>query len=81
MVESLIDYMRVMHELIGTKCFVLVHLLSYLTDYEIEKFYEYVHYQKISVLLLESRQPKKVEKYGEVVIVDKDSCEIVLNMR
>lgn len=80
LVEKILDYMKVSCELLDVKCFVFVHLLSYLTEYEVEKFYEYVHYQKICVLLLENRQPDMVEKFAETIIIDKDSCEIVLNV-
>lgn len=80
LVEKILDYMKVACELLDVKCFVFVHLLSYLTEYEVEKFYEYVHYQKICVLLLENRQPDMVEKFAETIIIDKDSCEIVLNV-
>ena len=74
------DDMKVSCELLHVKCFVFVHLLSYLTEYEVEKFYEYVHYQKICVLLMENRQPDMVKKYSETIIIDKDSCEIHLDV-
>lgn len=80
LIEKILDYMKVSCELLDVKCFVFVHLLSYLTEYEVEKFYEYVHYQKICVLLLESRQPDFAKEFSETVIIDKDSCEIVLNV-
>lgn len=80
LVEKLVDYVKVLSELLDIKCFVFVHLLSYLTEYEVDKFYEYVHYQKICVLLVENRQPKTVKKFSEIVIIDKDSCEISLNV-
>lgn len=41
---------------------------------------EYAAYQKINILLLESRQPEEIERFSDVVIIDKDACEIVLNM-
>lgn len=81
LIEKILDYMKVSCELLGVKCFVYVHLLSYLTEYEVEKFYEYVHYQKLRVLLLENRSPDVIEKFSETVIIDKDSCEIVLNVQ
>ena len=80
LVEKILDYMRVSSKLLDMKCFVFVNLLSYLTEYEIEKFYEYVHYRKLCVLLLESRVPDTVKKFSETVIIDKDACEIVLNV-
>lgn len=80
LVEKIMDYVKISHELLGIKCFVFVHLLSYLTEYELQKFYEYAEYQKVNILLLESHQPKRMERFSNVVIIDKDACEIVLNM-
>ena len=80
LVEKIIDYMKVSQELLGIRCFVFVHLLSYLTEYETEKFYEYVYYQKMNVLLLENRQPDIINRFSNVIIIDKDTCEINLNM-
>lgn len=80
LVEKIMDYVKVSHELLGIKCFVFVHLLSYLTEYELEKLYEYSEYQKVNILLLESHQPEEIESFSNVVIIDKDACEIVLNM-
>lgn len=80
LVEKIMNYMKAAYELLDIKCFVFVHLLSYLTDYEIVKLYEYIEYQKVHMLLLESRQPENMERFSDVVIVDKDACEIVLDM-
>ncbi len=81
LIEKIVDYMRVANELLGVKCFVFVHLLSYLTEYEMEKLFEYAHYHKIYILLLESRQPEMIKKFTKVVIIDKDACEIQVNMQ
>ena len=80
LVEKILDYVKISSELLDIKCFVFVNMLSYLTEYEVEKFYEYVCYQKICVLLLESTVPDTVKKFSETVIIDKDACEIVLNV-
>lgn len=80
LVEKITDYVKVMHELLDIKCFVFVHLLSYLTDYELEKLYEYLNYQKIHMLLIESQQPEKIERFSKFVIIDKDACEIMLDV-
>lgn len=80
LIEKIIDYIKVSHELIGIKCFVFVHLLSYLKEYEIEKLYEFAQYQKVIILLLESQQPNDIKKFNSVIIIDKNCCEIELNM-
>ncbi len=80
LIEKIIDYIKVSHELMGIKCFVFVHLLSYLKEYEIEKLYEFAQYQKIIILLMESKQPDDIKKFNSVIIIDKNCCEIELNM-
>ena len=80
LIEKLFDYIKAVHELLGIRCFIFVNLFSYLTEYEIEKLYEYVQYQKVYLLLIESRRPEKIEKFTKIVIIDKDACEILLNM-
>lgn len=80
LLEKIVDYLKAVGELLEIKCFVFVHLLSYLTEYEVEKLYEYVQYHKIHILLLESRQPDIVKMFTKVIIIDKDACEIQLNM-
>ena len=57
-----------------------MHLLSYLDEYEIEKLYEFTQYQKVIILLLESQQPNDIKKFNSVIIIDKNCCEIELNM-
>ncbi len=80
LIEKIIDYIKVSHDLIGIKCFVFVHLLSYLDEYEIEKLYEFAQYQKIIILLMESQQPSDIKKFNSVIIIDKNCCEIELDM-
>ena len=80
LLDKLVGYIEVMHNLMGVRLFVFVHLLSYLSAYEMEKLYEYLQYQKIYSLLVESCQPENIDWYSRVVIIDKDICEISLNM-
>ena len=86
-VQNLLKFMdirfndvKVSHELLGYQCFVFVHLLSYLSCYEMKKLYEYMQYQKIPILLLESRQPKDIKEFSNIVIIDEDACEIMLDV-
>lgn len=80
LLEKIVDYVKVSHELLGYQCFVFVHLLSYLSCYEMKKLYEYMQYQKIPILLLESRQPKDIKEFSNIVIIDEDACEIMLDV-
>lgn len=80
LLNKIVDYMGVMHRLMGIKCFVFIHLRSYLTEYEIDKLFEYAQYQKIHILLIESRQPENIGWFSKAVIIDKDNCEILLSI-
>lgn len=80
LIEQLIEYIRVLNELLGIECFVFVHLLSFLNTYEVEKLYEFVDYQKVNILLVEGRQPINVNDYLQTIIIDKDCCEIYIHV-
>jgi CRISPR type II-A-associated protein Csn2 len=80
MLEKITDYIKVVHDLLGISLFVFTHLLSCLNGYEIEKLYEYVQYQKINILLIESQQPENIDFFDSVIIIDKDCCEIDLDV-
>ena len=55
LIERLVDYIQATNEILKIRCYVFVNLLSYLTDYELEKLLEYACYRKINILLLERR--------------------------
>ena len=40
LLERIVSYIEIMYQLVGIRCFVVVHLLSYLTEYEMEKLYK-----------------------------------------
>lgn len=80
LIEKIVDYMKAVNELLNIECFVFVNLFSYLTEYEIEKMYEYVYYQKWHILLIEDKQPEKINYFTNVIIIDKDACEIEFTM-
>ena len=76
--ERIIDYIKIHSEFVKTKCFVFVNLLSYLTEYEIEKLYEFCHYEKIFIILIEDKQPENINIFSQVYLIDKDYCEVSL---
>ena len=81
LIEKIVDYIKGANELLGIKCFAFVHLLAYLNGYEVKKLYEFAEYQKVNILLLESEEPSNVKEFSPVVIIDKDGCEIDIDMR
>lgn len=81
LIEKIVDYIKCVNELLGIKCFIFVHLLGYLNEYEIKKLYEFAEYQKVNILLMESVEPSNVKEFSPVTIIDKDGCEISIGMR
>ena len=57
---------------------LFVNIKSYLTDDELKRLYDMANYQKITLILLESRE--SVERGREIrYIIDKDNCFIDCN--
>ena len=78
LIEKLIDYIYACNRILKIQCFVFVNLFSFLTEYEMEKLFEFANYQKVNVLLLESRQPGNINSFSKVVLIDHDQCEVLL---
>lgn len=78
--EKVVEYMHANRLLLGIEYFIFVNLNTFFNSYEIEKIYEFAEYNKINIFLVESIQPDSLEKYTQVKIIDKDNCEISLDM-
>lgn len=72
--EKIIDYMILVREFDGDKCFVLVNLRNYISDSEIDEFYKTVLYHKLKVLII-SASDYPSSAYEKKLIIDKDLCE------
>lgn len=79
-IEKVVEYMHANRLLLGIEYFIFVNLNTFFNSYEIEKIYEFAEYNKINIFLVESIQPDSIEKYTQVKIIDKDNCEISLDM-
>ena len=79
-IEKVVEYMHANRLLLGIEYFIFVNLNTFFNSYEIEKIYEFAEYNKINIFLVESTQPDSIEKYTHVKIIDKDNCEISLDM-
>ena len=79
-IEKVVEYMHANRLLLGIEYFIFVNLNTFFNSYEIEKIYEFAEYHKINIFLVESTQPDSIEKYTQVKIIDKDNCEISLDM-
>jgi CRISPR type II-A-associated protein Csn2 len=78
LLEQLIQYLQVMHQICHVKVFVLLNIKQYFTEEEIQSLYEFVFYEKIHILLVENGFRSKFmhEKY---LILDQDLC--IINMQ
>lgn len=77
LLEKLVEYFELLHQLCRIEVIVCVNLKSYLSEAELRQLYEAMFYKKISLILLENTQREKVE--GErICIMDRDGCIIDL---
>lgn len=75
--EQIVEYLRVMKKICRVNNYVFVGLKQYLTVSELEKLYEYVFYEKINLIIIESIHIPLID--GEKGwIIDKDLCIIDL---
>ena len=56
MLEKLVEYFRLLHQLCRVEVIVCVNLKSYLSEVELRQLYETVFYEKIALILLEKKQ-------------------------
>ena len=73
--EKLVQYMKIMVELMGKKVFVFVNIRSYLENEQIQELVKNAVYNEISLLFIENvqRDFSEMENY---YIIDKDGCEV-----
>ncbi|MFI3142079.1 MAG: type II-A CRISPR-associated protein Csn2 [Clostridia bacterium] len=76
LLEKLIDYIKITHDFLGKKFFIILNLKTIFSSQEQQQFYEFLMYNKIEILLVEtSQQSKKLE--NEIYrIIDDDLCVI-----
>lgn len=73
--EKIVEYLRIMSKICNIQIFVFVGLKQYLTSEELEQLYEFVTYEKIHLICIESMFTKKIS--GENGwILDEDLCII-----
>lgn len=73
--ERIIEYMLLVREFEGDKCFILINIRNYINDEEINDFYKTILYNKLKVLVI-SANDYPYSEYEDKIIIDKDLCEI-----
>lgn len=81
MVEQLIDYMCLLHEVLKISVFVFVNIKSYLDENELNYLFQQAFYQKIYILLLENVDREQKHQAEQIRIIDRDCCIIDKNVR
>jgi CRISPR-associated protein Csn2 len=76
LVERLVNYVRLVHQVLGTELFIFIHLEDYFNRDELKKLEEMILYEQISILLIENRVDMEEKENQKWWIVDKDSCII-----
>lgn len=75
--EKLLDYIRLTHEILKIKLFVLVNFKPFLTNEQMVYLHEQNCYVKYQILLVEGYDMSNRRIPGErVTIIDKDGCVI-----
>ncbi len=73
--ENLLQYMKIMVELMRKKVFVLINIGSYLSAFQVKQLLEMAVYDEIILLFIENVR-RGFSKEGMYCIIDKDGCEI-----
>lgn len=75
LLSSICQYIKLLQWLLNVKVLVLVNIKSYLTKEQIELLYQEAFYDKVQLLLIESREDYHLDSES-VIIIDKDKCLI-----
>ena len=73
--EKIIQYMKIMSELMGKKLLVFVNIRSDLEKDQIQELMKNAVYNEIALLFIENIQ-RDFSKDKKYYIIDKDKCEV-----
>lgn len=76
LLEKLIDYVQLLHEVLQVRLFIFINIRSYLSTEGLQQLYKQVFYNKGFILLIENNDNFIREDNEEVMIIDKDHCII-----
>lgn len=75
LIDSIIEYIKLLHDLCKVEVVVLVNIKTYLSKTELLYLYQEAQYQKVHLILLEATLTERIE-YEKIVIIDADKCVI-----
>lgn len=73
--EKIVQYMKILAELMGRRVCIFVNIRSYLDEHQMEQLVETAVYNELALLFIEKTQEgfsNQISRY----IIDKDNCEI-----
>lgn len=76
LIDRVVNYIKLSHQVLGTAVFVFVHFKDYYTAEELSRFIEMVKYEQISVLMVENVVDLEETSGEKWWIVDRDLCII-----
>jgi CRISPR-associated protein Csn2 len=76
LIDRVVNYIRLSHQILGTFIFVFVHFRAYFTQEELSRLKEMIQYEQITVLMIENNVNPEDTKNEKWWIVDKDLCII-----
>ena len=74
-INRLISYVKLSHQVLGTKLFFFINLKVYLSEQMLTDFYQSIQYEKVYAVMIERFESKKKE-CEKRIIIDKDGCLI-----
>lgn len=75
--EKLLLYINLVNKYLGIKCFVTQNLHIYFDDEELSLLYNTLIAHDIYLVNIENVLPTCINSFEEVIIIDKDLCEVI----
>lgn len=77
LVDKLIQYIRMLAELLGIRVIFLLNISTFLTKYELQELCNSAQYEKVNLVLLEQRELELTDVKSRSHIIDCDRCLII----
>ena len=79
-IERLLEYQKLVNEVLRVKVFILVNTTTYFTQEELRYLYEQAEYRKYYLLLFDTQQIQVCQEKENILIIDNDACIIQENL-
>ena len=77
LVDKLIQYIKMLAELLGIRVIFLLNISTFLTKYELQELCKSAQYEKVNLVLLEQRELELTDVKSRSHIIDCDRCLII----